>query len=165
MNGGPDALQTGLYIADARDVENDAFYVIYWPEKTTWERNVSASVSRNRVTFLRFALQSFPRFWSSKFLPRYLTKLCEQVICLISDEDEAQLHWDPTDITGLAGEATSASKPASRRAYRLRVQHVNHQQESARTQDGFTVCHSPPNRTTLLTFEGWLWPNISWPNY
>lgn len=144
MNGGPAAFQTGLYFADARDVESDAFYVIYWPEKTTWERNVSASVSRNRVTFLRCALECFSRCRSSKFPPRYLTKLCEQVICLISDEDQAQLHWDPTDIIGPVGEAAPASKPASKRAYTFRVQHINHQQESARTQDGFTVCYPSP---------------------
>ena len=56
VKGGPSTFRTGLYIVDARNVEHDLFYVIYWPEKTTWEKNVSPSVSRNRATFLRFAL-------------------------------------------------------------------------------------------------------------
>lgn len=139
VKGDPSTFRTGLYIVDARNVEDDLFYVIYWPEKTTWETNVSPSVSRNRVTFLRFALHNYSRNWPSKPKPRYLTKLCNQVICLISDEDQAQLHWDPTDIDGLIGEATQANKPASKRAYRFQVQHINHQHESAKVQDGFTV--------------------------
>jgi len=53
IKGGPSTFRTGLYIIDARNVEKDLFYAVYWPEKTTWERDVSPSVSRNRVTFLR----------------------------------------------------------------------------------------------------------------
>ena len=162
---GDPSFRTGLYIVDARNVENDLFYVIYWPEKTTWERNVSPSVSRNRVTFLRFAQYNCSRYWPSKHKPRYLTKLCNQVVCLISDEDQAQLHWDSTDIAGPIGEATQANKPASKRAYRFQVQHINHQHESAKVQDGFTVSCLGLAPDPYLTLEGWLWSNITCSNY
>ena len=162
---GPSTFRTGLYIVDARNVENDLFYVIYWPEKNTWERDVSPSVSRNRVTFLRFAFHNCPRYWPSKSKPRYLTKLCDQVICLISDEDQAQLYWDSIDIAGLDGEARQGNKPASKRAYRFQVQHINHQQESAKVQDGFTVGFLHLASNLYLTLEGWLWSNLTDPKY
>jgi hypothetical protein len=89
--------------------------------------------------FLEVRPKNCSQHFLSKFESRYLTKLCEQVICLISDEDQAQLSWDPTDITGRFGEENPASKSSSKRAYRLQVQHINHEEESARAQDGFTV--------------------------
>jgi hypothetical protein len=108
------------------------------------------------------ALYNGSRYWPSKSKPRYLTKLCNQVICLISDEDQAQLHWD---TAGLIGDATQTNKQASKRAYRFQVQHVNHQQESAKVQDGFKVSLLRPTPDLYLTLEGWLWSNLICSNY
>lgn len=49
------ALSTGLYIvrANKTDLADKRYYVIYWPEDTTWDDSAASSVCRNRVTFMR----------------------------------------------------------------------------------------------------------------
>ncbi|KAF8685043.1 hypothetical protein RHS04_00827 [Rhizoctonia solani] len=52
--------------------------IIYWPEDTTWDdQAASSSVRRNRVTFMR-----------------YLNKLADQIICLVSSSQARALVWD-----------------------------------------------------------------------
>ncbi|KAG8834734.1 hypothetical protein FRC17_007458 [Serendipita sp. 399] len=76
----PDAnhplMRPGLYLVDARNVDRSLFYVVFWPEETTWDQNALYSVVQNRVTIMR-----------------YLTKLCDQLVCLISDEHLEKLVW------------------------------------------------------------------------
>ncbi|KAG8690824.1 hypothetical protein FRC11_008865, partial [Ceratobasidium sp. 423] len=65
-------LRSGLYLAlhpDHNYLGPSKFaYIIYWPEDTTWDdQAASSSVRRNRVTFMR-----------------YLTKLADQTISLVS---------------------------------------------------------------------------------
>lgn len=49
------SLSTGLYIvgANTADLADKRYYVIYWPEDTTWDDSAASSVCRNRVTFMR----------------------------------------------------------------------------------------------------------------
>ncbi len=51
-------LSSGLYILAAGQVDSsqERHYVIYWPEDTTWNDSAAGSVSRNRVTFMRWVL-------------------------------------------------------------------------------------------------------------
>ena len=46
---------------DGRHIEQDLFYVIFWPETETWDDNALSSVSRNRVTFMRYNYRSYIR--------------------------------------------------------------------------------------------------------
>ncbi|KAG9308630.1 hypothetical protein JVU11DRAFT_11581 [Chiua virens] len=72
-------LRSGLYICrvpkSAGGVER--MYVIHWPEESTWDDDASPPVRRNRVTFLR-----------------YLTKICDQVIALISEDHAKSIVWN-----------------------------------------------------------------------
>ncbi len=59
-------LSTGLYIVranlnrDTTDVADERYFVIYWPEDTTWDDSAASSVCRNRVTFMRSVLPTHP---------------------------------------------------------------------------------------------------------
>ncbi|KAH9056529.1 hypothetical protein EDB87DRAFT_1566476 [Lactarius vividus] len=71
------ALLSGLYIMTASAISvNERHYVIYWPEDSTWDDSATSSVRRNRVTFMR-----------------YLTKMCDQVVALLSAEQSASIVW------------------------------------------------------------------------
>ncbi|CAE6373871.1 unnamed protein product [Rhizoctonia solani] len=76
------ALRSGLYLALDPSHQDQgiskAAYIIYWPEYTTWDdQTASSSVRRNRVTFMR-----------------YLNKLAEQTISLVSSAQARALIWD-----------------------------------------------------------------------
>ncbi|KAG8866816.1 hypothetical protein FRC20_007475 [Serendipita sp. 405] len=63
----PALLRPGLYLLD---VAIPKCYLIFWPEDMTWSAKDITEPGKNRVSFMR-----------------YLTKLCDQIICLPSDED------------------------------------------------------------------------------
>lgn len=46
-------LSSGLY-ALAAGGRDERHYIIYWPEDSTWDDTATSSVSRNRVTFMRW---------------------------------------------------------------------------------------------------------------
>jgi len=72
-------LSSGLYIvrANARtNYSDERHYVIYWPEDTSWNNSAASSVGRNRVTFRR-----------------YLAKMCDHVVVLLSPEYSASIVW------------------------------------------------------------------------
>ncbi|KAF9239497.1 hypothetical protein BU15DRAFT_88041 [Melanogaster broomeanus] len=74
-------LRSGLYITRISRTPDAAekMFVIYWPEESTWDDDASPPVCRNRVTFMR-----------------YITKICDQVTALISQEDAKSIVWsDP----------------------------------------------------------------------
>jgi len=61
-------LRSGLYVVRSfLSTSEEQAYVVYWPEETTWDDHAASSVQRNRVTFMR-----------------YLNKLCDQSVCLLS---------------------------------------------------------------------------------
>lgn len=48
-------LSSGLYTvrANPSDLADGRYFVVYWPEDTTWNDSATSSVRRNRVTFTR----------------------------------------------------------------------------------------------------------------
>jgi hypothetical protein len=48
-------LRSGIYFVQPPSPLHDdpRFFVVYWPEETTWDDNAVSSVKRNRVTFMR----------------------------------------------------------------------------------------------------------------
>ena len=48
-------LRSGIYFVQPPSPSHDdpRFFVIYWPEETTWDDDAVSSVKRNRVTFMR----------------------------------------------------------------------------------------------------------------
>lgn len=57
-------LASGLYIFEASFDDHLAkkFYVIYWPEDTTWDDNAAPAVVKNRVTFMRYCLRNYSSY-------------------------------------------------------------------------------------------------------
>lgn len=47
-------LRSGLYLALPPNQETQGeYYLVYWPEDTTWCDGANTAVQRNRVTFMR----------------------------------------------------------------------------------------------------------------
>ncbi|KAG8718656.1 hypothetical protein FRC09_012325 [Ceratobasidium sp. 395] len=79
------SLRSGLYLVLAppdatQDLGAHSAYIVYWPEPTTWRDDASSSVRNHRLMFMR-----------------YLSKLVDQTIALISAEQADSIVW-PEDI-------------------------------------------------------------------
>ncbi|KAJ7509859.1 hypothetical protein B0H11DRAFT_2270198 [Mycena galericulata] len=116
-------LRSGIYLLRAGNpnaAEAEQIFVIYWPEPTTWNDDAISSVRRNRVTFMR-----------------YLTKISDQVACLISPEHARAIVWNeetedlPMDID-----------EESDRLFTFEVAKTNEQEENVEARPGFTM-HTP----------------------
>ncbi|KAG8816259.1 hypothetical protein FRC17_000381 [Serendipita sp. 399] len=119
-------LRPGLYIVDATSVEPDLFYVIFWPEDDTWVDGVVSATSRNRVTFMR-----------------YLTKLCDQLVCLISDEHSKNLEWKEDAAIALPeDDEKMESQDLYDRLFSFSVRQTNDQEETVTAREGFTLKHN-----------------------
>ncbi|KAJ7087696.1 hypothetical protein C8R43DRAFT_1244821 [Mycena crocata] len=118
-------LRSGLYLLRTSGLVpgTEQIYVLYWPEDTTWNDNAISSISRNRETFMR-----------------YLTKICDQVICLISSEHAQSIVWSDEAEDAVTSEATNKS----RRLYKFKVEKTNEQEETVTVRPGFEL------KTTLL---------------
>ncbi|KAJ6519102.1 hypothetical protein C8R45DRAFT_950246 [Mycena sanguinolenta] len=114
------SLQSGLYFLRSSPLEStkEQIFVIYWPEDTTWDDNATSSVSRNRETFMR-----------------YLTKMCDQVTCLISEEHARSIVWN--DESEDAATNKDNNKPS--RLYKFTVAKTNEQEETVTARPGFEI--------------------------
>ncbi|KAJ6620561.1 hypothetical protein B0H10DRAFT_2188402 [Mycena sp. CBHHK59/15] len=119
-------LRSGLYVLRSPEpVVPEEIFVIYWPEATTWNDDAISSVRRNRVTFMR-----------------YLTKITDQVTCLISPEHARAIVWNdeaediPMDID-----------EESDRLFTFEVAKTNEQDENVVVRPGFTM------NTPILSIE------------
>ncbi|KAG8744091.1 hypothetical protein FRC10_010772 [Ceratobasidium sp. 414] len=120
-------LRPGLYLAlppepDATVSATHEAYIFFWPEDESWVDNAPSAVHRNRVTFMR-----------------YLTKLCDQVVALVSPAQAESFVWDArlqntAAPAGLAGDRGDGS-----RVFSFEVLTSLEQEESAVASPGFTV--------------------------
>ena len=74
-------LRSGLYFLLSPPVDgaipgSREGYAIYWPEDGTWNDHATGAVRKNRITFMR-----------------YLTRIADQVVALISPEHSSKLAW------------------------------------------------------------------------
>ncbi|KAK0446849.1 hypothetical protein EV421DRAFT_1707267 [Armillaria borealis] len=100
------SLRSGLYALNSSTSKQ--LFVIYWPEDTTWNDDAIPAVKRNRVTFMR-----------------YLTKVCDQLVCMISPKQAASLVWNET------AEATSMDLDDNTdRLFTFEVHKTNEQEEN-----------------------------------
>ncbi|KAH9039451.1 hypothetical protein EDB83DRAFT_2411806, partial [Lactarius deliciosus] len=75
--GAEPILRSGLYIVRTfTSTADERTYVLYWPEDTTWDDDAVSTVQCNRVMFMR-----------------YLTKLCNQLVCLLSTKHSQAIVW------------------------------------------------------------------------
>ncbi|QRV98719.1 cytochrome P450 family protein [Ceratobasidium sp. AG-Ba] len=102
-------------------------YIVYWPEESTWDdQAASSSVRLNRATFMR-----------------YLSKLTDQVVALVSPEQANKFVWD----TG----ARNGDSPADRvneddddsRQLSFEVSKWLEQEEDAISHPGFSIPVEP----------------------
>ncbi|KIJ61776.1 hypothetical protein HYDPIDRAFT_115606 [Hydnomerulius pinastri MD-312] len=112
-------LRSGLYIlrTSPKPGSEEQIFVIYWPEETTWDDMAASSVRRNRVTFIR-----------------YLTKMCDQVIALISPEHAKSIVWSERDSDD---ELPEKDQDESDRMFTFEVAKTNEQEESVSVRQGF----------------------------
>ncbi|KAF8837455.1 hypothetical protein BDN67DRAFT_983226, partial [Paxillus ammoniavirescens] len=115
-------LRSGLYII--RTVEQTGntkqIFLLYWPEPGTWDDSAASSVRRNRVTFMR-----------------YLTKMCDQVVALISSEHAQTIVWNENDEDDDG--ALDVEQDESDRMFTFEVAQTNDQEESVNVREGFKV--------------------------
>ncbi|KAJ7016426.1 hypothetical protein C8F04DRAFT_981687 [Mycena alexandri] len=115
------SLSSGLYLLRSFGIApgTEQIFVIYWPEDTTWDDNTTSStISRNRETFMR-----------------YLTKICDQVTCLISEEHAHSIVWSDDSEDAATNEANSHPS----RLYKFTVSKTNEQEESVVPHPGFKI--------------------------
>ncbi|KAH8993666.1 hypothetical protein EDB83DRAFT_2325213 [Lactarius deliciosus] len=129
--GGPQRkLSSGLYIVMATDANptDERHYIIYWPEDSSWNDSAPPPVCRNRVTFMR-----------------YLTKMCDQVVALLSADHSASIVWNDED-----GDTNSVDIDAgdSERLFAFEVAKTNEQEESAVSRPGFQM-----NSSIIFPYE------------
>ncbi|KAI9455179.1 hypothetical protein BJY52DRAFT_1224795, partial [Lactarius psammicola] len=126
-------LSSGLYIVTASTAgpTDERHYIIYWPEDSTWEDSAASSVCRNRVTFMR-----------------YLTKMCDQVVALMSADHSASIVWNDEDRDSVSVDMDSGD---SERLFTFEVAKTNEQEESAVSRPGFQMNSRVivPNETPL----------------
>ena len=133
------ALSSGLYVLAAGQVDptQERHYVIYWPEDSTWNDSAASSVCRNRVTFMRWVIADDHIFSTSFTLAtRYLTKMCDQVVALLSAEHSASILWGDDDSDT---ESVDLETGDDDRLFTYEVAKRNEQEESAVSRPGFQV--------------------------
>ncbi|KAG8762904.1 hypothetical protein FRC11_007233 [Ceratobasidium sp. 423] len=135
--GSRDDLRSGLYLAlplDRKPQESDPerAYIFFWPEDSTWDDMAISSVRRNRITFMR-----------------YLSKLTDQMIGLISPEQADAMVW-----TSGRRHANDHSIPSEvfdeSRMFSFEVEKSTEQEEGAVAHKGFTVL---PDAQKLSKFK------------
>ncbi|KAH0827345.1 hypothetical protein J3R83DRAFT_3979 [Lanmaoa asiatica] len=115
------ALRSGLYIITTPDQTSSSrqIFVLYWPEQTTWDDSTASSVRRNRITFMR-----------------YLTKMCDQVVSLISPEHAQTILWREGDEEE-DDNMLEVDHDESDRMFTFEVAQTNEQEESVTVREGF----------------------------
>ncbi|PVF98363.1 hypothetical protein CPB86DRAFT_733118 [Serendipita vermifera] len=120
------SLSAGIYLLDARDVQDGLSYILFWPEDDTWKDNAGSAVARNRVTFMR-----------------YLTKLSDQLVCLISDEHAANLVWNEDEMDdSKPDDHRDDDKDMDDRLMDFSVEQTQNQDEGASLTAGFSLQHT-----------------------
>lgn len=109
--------------------------MIYWPEDSTWDDNASSTIQKHRTTFMRYHPIRILVSDLHSMYPRYLTKITDQVVCLISDEHARAIVWnDAEDLPPV-----DTWEEDSDRLYTFEVLKTNEQEENVTARPGFTV--------------------------
>ncbi|KAI5994326.1 hypothetical protein EDD15DRAFT_2432753 [Pisolithus albus] len=113
-------LRSGLYLLrpTERHGQTEQIFVIYWPQENTWDDSAPSQVRRNRVTFMR-----------------YLTKMCDQVVALISSAHAQTIVWNDG---GRADEARDEDDEGDT-IINCIVDRTTEQEESVQVREGFKV--------------------------
>ncbi|KAF8552259.1 hypothetical protein OG21DRAFT_1416462 [Imleria badia] len=119
------ALRSGLYIISTPEQAGNSYqtFILYWPEQTTWDDSAASSVRRNRTTFMR-----------------YLTKMCDQVVSLISSKHAQTILWSEGDSG--KEDMLEVGHAGSHRMFTFEVAQSKEQEETVTVRKGFKVSSS-----------------------
>ncbi|KIO11026.1 hypothetical protein M404DRAFT_127237 [Pisolithus tinctorius Marx 270] len=114
-------LRSGLYLLRPTEPygQTEQIFVVYWPQENTWDDSAASQVRRNRVTFMR-----------------YLTKMCDQVVSLISSAHAQTIVWNDGDEDD--DEARDEDDEGDR-IINCVVDRTTEQEESVQVREGFKV--------------------------
>ncbi|KAH9023376.1 hypothetical protein EDB85DRAFT_2184321 [Lactarius pseudohatsudake] len=130
--GAEPILRSGLYIIRTfTSTAEERTYVLYWPEYTTWDDDAISTVQCNRRDM------------------RYLTNLCDQLVCLLSTKHSQAIVWreevDDLDNVSLDSEDDDCF-------FDFAVTKTNEQEANVIARQGFAINSShlvnqlsPPN--------------------
>ncbi|CEL64063.1 hypothetical protein RSOLAG1IB_11047 [Rhizoctonia solani AG-1 IB] len=136
-------LRSGLYLAlpfgrGAEGTDTERAYIFYWPEDSTWDDKAISSVRRNRITFIR-----------------YLSKLTDQMIALISPDQARAMVWTASRRSA-NGHSNQPELFEESRMFSFEVERSTEQEEDAIALAGFTVkldTYNAPNfKGTVQTY-------------
>ncbi|KAI6143616.1 hypothetical protein BKA82DRAFT_3983845 [Pisolithus tinctorius] len=123
-------LRSGLYVLRPTEPygQTEQIFVVYWPQENTWDDSAPSQFRRNRVTFMR-----------------YLTKMCDQVVALISSVHAQTIVWNDgdKDVNGARDEDCEGN-----RIIKCVVDRTTEQEESVQVREGFKVASG------LITYAG-----------
>ncbi|KAF8548560.1 hypothetical protein OG21DRAFT_1422884 [Imleria badia] len=116
------ALRSGLYIFATPEQTGGVhqIFVLYWPEQTTWDDSATSSVRQNRITFMR-----------------YLTKICDQVVSLVSPDHAKTIIWSEEDSKNEDTLDDDDDDDESDRMFDFEVSETNEQEETVAVRVGF----------------------------
>ena len=81
-------------------------------------------------------------------MSRYLTKLCDQIVCLLSSEHSQAIVWGDSNDDKPDDTSLDLGVDVSDRLFTFTVERKSEQEENVTARQGFTVCHF---RTLLLS--------------
>ncbi|KAG2116835.1 hypothetical protein DEU56DRAFT_984883 [Suillus clintonianus] len=136
------SLRSGLYIVRTacEATPDQQLFLIYWPEDSTWDDSAPSSVRRNRVTFMR-----------------YLMKMCDQVIALISSEHAQSIVWNDQESEDAVMDPDGDHDESSR-LFTFEVSKTNEQEEAVKSRQGFNatskhITMPQPHQDTTVDVE------------
>ena len=143
-------LRSGLYVVRSFvSTSEEQAYVVYWPEDTTWDDRAASPIQRNRVTFMRYRQSPHYLLLLIDRICRYLSKLCDQVVCLLSTEHSKAIVWNEADDQidkeeddwddDSDSSSTDSKKGDSSRVYHFKVAKTKDQEENVVVREGFQV--------------------------
>ena len=142
FKGAEPILRSGLYIIrTSTSAAEEQTYVLYWPEDTTWDDNTFSMVQRNRVTFMRYGSISVHFFSGTTIVSRYLTKICDQLVCLLSSKHSQAIVWDD-EVDDPDDFSFDLENVDSDRLFDFTVAKKSEQAENVSARRGFTVCYN-----------------------
>ncbi|KAI0296531.1 hypothetical protein B0F90DRAFT_1035697 [Multifurca ochricompacta] len=124
-------LRTGLYVVRSfASTASEQAYILYWPEDTTWDDQTASPIQRNRVMFMK-----------------YLTRLCDQLVCLLSKAHSQAIIWGDDDAKRNDGDdvLSYSRNEDPEQLLRSEAIKIKDQEENIVARPGFMI------NTTLLT--------------
>ena len=117
------------------------------PRGTTKQSQPFSGIELRSCGAADFPIVLHPRLTNIR---RYLTKLCDQLVCLVSAEHSNAIVWDEDDDVDVDDISTQSENDESDRLYYFEVAKTNDQEENVIARQGFTVQSSTTHYFLLI---------------